>query len=493
MSIDNLSSKRRSRSSSRDSRASKSSKFSKSQKSEKTTETESLNAYVILIASVAALGGILFGFDTGVISGAMIFIQKEFQLSQWMNGLVVSSVLLGAFLGSSTSVRLADEYGRRRMLIVTAVIFFLGSVFSALAPSEIWLLISRSIVGFGIGVASYVTPLYISEIAPSKYRGSLVSLNQLAITVGIVLSYLVDYYFAPYESWRGMLAVGIVPAVGLLIGMLFLPKSPRWMVLKGWVKQAEHTLMKIRQSDNVQAELRDIEKSVADVRPQSISALFKPMLRPVLFVTLGLAIIQQITGINTIIYYAPTIFQLAGFHAAQTAILATLGVGIANVLFTVISLPLIDRWGRRPLLLLGTSAMMLSLLTLAISFHQGAVNSDSVKWMALGSMLLFIAGFAISLGPIMWLMASELYPLEVRGAGASFTASANWLFNMVVALTFLALIKQLGPSGTFLTYALISVLSLFFIYNFVPETKDISLEKIEENLRKGVKVRYLGK
>ena len=451
-----------------------------------------INAYVILIASIAALGGILFGFDTGVISGAVIFIKSEFHLTPFMNGVVVSAVLVGALLGASTSGPMSDKFGRRKLLIATAIVFLVGTIMSALASNEIWLIISRVIVGFGIGVASYVTPLYISEVSPAPYRGFLVSFNQLAITIGIVLSYLVDYYFAHCHSWRGMLAAGVVPALGLLIGMMFLPRSPRWMVLKGLVNQARHTLVRLRSSEDVTQELNDIEHSIQRDKKQSFSALFKPWIRPVLLVTLGLAIIQQITGINTLIYYAPTIFQLAGFHAATTAILATLGVGIANVIFTLIALPLIDRWGRRPLLLLGVALMIISLLSLSYAFHMGAAASTMVKWIALGSMVIFIAGFAIGLGPIMWLLAAELYPLEVRGSGASLTATTNWTFNAIVAMTFLTLIAVLGPSKTFLVYGLISIASWVFIYYLVPETKDVSLEKIEENLREGVSARALG-
>lgn len=445
---------------------------------------------VIFIASVAALAGILFGFDTGVISGAILFISKEFQLTPWMNGIVVSAVLLGALSGSAVGGRVADQMGRRRLLIVTAIIFIIGSVGSALATGTIMLALMRIIVGLAIGISSFVAPLYISEIAPVKHRGALVSLNQLAITIGIVLSYVVDYLFAHSGSWRWMMSFGVVPAIGLLIGMMYLPYSPRWMVLRGFDDKARKILQQIRGNMDVEQELSDIKQSV-NVPNAHWTLLFKKWMRPALFVALGLAFFQQLTGINTIIYYAPTIFGLAGFHSEINAILATMGVGVVNVLFTVIGLPLIDRWGRRPLLLTGLVGMTISLFALGMAFHF-ASEISGLKWIALGSMVLYIACFAVSLGPIMWLIISEIFPLQIRGFATSSAIAASWGFNLLVAITFLSLIHSLGKSYTFYLYGLISVLGWLFVYYLVPETKNISLEQIEMNLREGKSSRELG-
>lgn len=445
---------------------------------------------VFFIASIAALAGILFGFDTGVISGAILFIAKDFQLSSAMNGLVVSAVLFGALVGSAVSGRFADTIGRRRLLIITSIIFIVGTLASSFAPNIFTLIIARIIVGIAIGISSFVAPLYISEISPIKHRGALVSLNQLAITCGIVLSYVVDYLFAPSGDWRWMMAMGIIPAIVLFIGMLYLPFSPRWMVLRGLGGKAREILQRIRGTDDIERELAEIHESIHQKRAHWKS-LFGKMVRPAMMVGLGLAFFQQMTGINTIIYYAPTIFKIAGFHSAAVAILATMGVGVVNVLFTIIALPLIDKWGRRPLLLLGLTGMTASLLILSFAFHQDS-GSMMLKWMTLGSMVLYIACFAMSLGPIMWLIISEIFPLQMRGAGSSFAIAASWGFNMIVALTFLTLVDVLGASGTFLLYGVVSVLGWLFIYILVPETKGVSLELIEKNLRAGKKSYELG-
>ena len=450
-----------------------------------------INLFVILVASIAAVAGILFGFDTGVISGAILYIQREFQLSATLEGVVVSSVLIGALIGAALGGRFADYFGRRSLLIITAIVFFLSTLASAFVESIDTLILTRIFVGFAIGIASFTAPLYISEIAPPKYRGMLVSLNQLAITIGIMLAYVVDTIYSQHaDAWRWMLGMGVVPAFILLVGMLFLPKSPRWLILRKRHLQAQKTLAKIRGTDDVNQEIESIKNSLSEKK--SFKLLFKKWLRPALVIGLGLAFFQQCTGINTIIYYAPTIFKFAGFESNTVAILATSGVGLVNVLFTIIALPLIDRWGRRPLLLMGVTGMTLSLLILSIAF---ALDAQAVflKWIALGSMVLYIACFAMSLGPIMWLIIAEIFPLEIRGLGSSIAVSASWAFNGIVALTFLILIEKMGSSGTFLLYGLLSVIGIFFVYKMVPETKGVSLEKIEENLRAGLPARELGK
>ena len=446
--------------------------------------------FFIFIATIAALSGILFGYDTGVISGAILFINDQFHLNAQMNGLVVAMVLLGALLGAIGSGHLTDLWGRKALLILDASIFILGTFVTSLAPTIGALMLGRLLVGFAIGIASYVAPLYISEIAPIPYRGALVSLNQLAITIGILLSYIVDYFFAENANWRGMFLAGIVPAACLLIGMLVLPESPRWMIANGYKEKALSTLKLLRGNEaSAATEYSTIEESLKQQKG-NWRMLFSKRIRPTLVIGAGLAILQQVTGINTIIYYAPTIFKLSGFESATTAILATMGVGLVFVLFTLLALPFIDRWGRRPLLFAGVIAMAISLAVLALAFQERHLGLS--KWIALLAMLVYIAGFAISLGPIMWLMISEIYPLKIRGLGASVATAANWGSNMLVAVTFLTLIEFLGPTGTFLIYFVISVLGLWFIYKIVPETKDISLEEIEKNLYAGKTCKQLG-
>ena len=453
---------------------------------------EKKSHFYIVIAIIAAFAGILFGYDTGVISGAILFIKQEFSLSPQMNGIVVSSVLVGAFLGAIFSGRLSDVIGRKKLLIIDSFIFGIGSIASALSPNVETLIASRLLVGIAIGVSSYVAPLYISEISPPKHRGALVSLNQLAITVGIFFSYLIDYFFALFSEWRWMFAVGAVPAICLFIGMFALPYSPRWLASRGEREKALRILQRIRgENAQVEAELEQIEKSLQHQRG-TWKMLFSGRIRISLLVAMGLTIIQQITGINTIIYYAPTIFEMAGFEQASVAILATMGVGGFNVLFTVIALPLIDSWGRRPLLFVGLAGMSLGLLALSFMFYQQKMGIP-MPGLALGGMILYIACFAASLGPIAWLLIAEVFPLRIRGVGCSVATGTNWAANWLVTFTFLTLIQFLGTSWTFFIYFVICILAMVFIYFVIPETKGVTLEKIEENLLEGKSARRLGK
>ena len=449
-----------------------------------------ISYFVILIACIAAVAGVLFGFDTGVISGAILFIQKDFKLSNTVFSVIMSSVLMGAFLGSGVSGRFADYFGRKNLLIITAGIFVLGTLASAMAQSPSVLIIARMIVGFAIGIASFTAPLYISEVAPAQYRGALVSLNQLAITIGILSSYSIDMHYAATSDWRMMLGVGVVPALLLLLGMLVLPCSPRWMVLKGRMDQARDTLKLIRNTQAVEAELHEIAQSVTKEKV-AWSSLFQKWLTPVLFIGLGLAFIQQCTGINTIIYFAPSIFEMAGYNTATGAISTTAVVGIANVIFTIIALPLIDMWGRRPLLLVGLAGMGVGLVLLSLAFHFGT-GSVFLKGLTLLSMIIYIACFAMSLGPVMWLMISEIYPLKVRGLGSSLAVSACWFFNGVVTFSFKFMLDAMGISGTFAFYAIMCAVGWIFVHRFVPETRGVSLESIEHNLRLGKSSRELG-
>jgi sugar porter (SP) family MFS transporter len=436
------------------------------------------------ICGIAALAGLLFGYDTGVISGAILFIRKEFNLSTALTEAVVSAVLFGALMGSAFGGKLSDTLGRKKVLIMAGIVFIAGSLISALATTPFGLIFSRGILGIAIGVSSCAAPLYLAEISPPEARGKLVSLNQLAITVGIFFSFLVCYFLAENGAWRWMLAGGVFPAVIFLIGLVFLPESPRWMLMKGGdAVQAKKTLVAIRSS------LAEAEKEISEIR-ESLNQtqaewklLFADWMRPVLLIVVGMSFFQQTTGINTIIYYAPTVLQMAGFEEAQGAIFATLGLGLVNVLATIVSLPLIDKWGRRPLLLFGLIGMTLGLGLTGTSFYfKGSIWSG---YMAVGSMVLYIIAFAMSMGPICWLLISELIPLRIRGLGSSVASSVNWIFNMIVAMTFLTLIQALGPAGAFLAYAAVSILALVFVYFLVPETKGRSLEEIEADIRKG--------
>ena len=435
--------------------------------------------FVYVAASFAALGGLLFGYDTGVISGALIFIKREFGLTTAAEEVVVSGVLLGATIGAIFGGKAADLFGRRRVLLVTAAIFGIGALASAVAPSPTILIISRVVLGLAIGLASTNVPVYLSEVAPPHARGWVVSLFQLAVTVGIVVAYLTDYAFAGIEGWRWMLGRAVVPALVFGTGMFFLPETPRWLIRGGHHEVAQRVLVRIRELSDVNVEIEEIKASLAQQAESGHwTDLLRRQVRPALVVGLGLAIFQQITGINTVIYYAPRILQSAGFNSASGAILATVGVGVVNVGMTIVAMFLVDRAGRRPLLLVGIAGMIITLGALGLSFRISN-PSGQLAWISVICLMGYVASFAISLGPIFWLLIAEIYPLKIRGLAEGTAATFNWASNLIVSLTFLTLVEKLGASLTFLLYAVASVASWVFAYCFVPETKGRSLEQIE--------------
>jgi MFS transporter, SP family, galactose:H+ symporter len=374
---------------------------------------------------------------------------------------------------------LSDHLGRRVTLIVTSVIFVAGALICAFAGSFNVLLVGRVIVGIGIGLASTTVPVYISEVAPPKARGWQVSLFQLAITIGILVAYVVDYAFAGSGGWRWMLGLAAVPGLLLGLGMLYLPESPRWLARHGHTEKALKILTRIRGND-VTAEFKEIQDSLSVTGDQGHwTDLFRPAVRPALLVGVGLAVFQQITGINTVIYYAPTILQRAGISSASGAILATAGIGVVNVLMTLVSMWLVDRMGRRPLLLTGTAGIAITLGILGFAFLK---PGGALAEVAVVTLMAYVASFAISLGPIFWLLISEIYPLKIRGVAEGTAAAANWSANLVVSLTFLTLVEGLGPTRTFWLYAIFAVGAWIFSYYLVPETKGRTLEEIERSL-----------
>ncbi len=447
---------------------------------------------IYAIAAVAALGGVLFGFDTGVISGALLFIKKEWALGAASQEFLVSAVLVGAMLGSGLSGRVADRFGRRSVIILTAGIFIVGSIGASFATTLIWLIASRVVIGVAIGIASFCVPLYISEIAPAGQRGALVSLNQLAITVGIVLSYFIDDIFAKTASgWRYMFLMGVFPALVLAIGMIFLPRTPRWLVSKGRDEKAREVLKKIYSTEKVDKDLSEMRKTLKEEESGGLAELVAPRLRLPLIIGIGIMFFQQITGINTVIYYAPTIFQMAGFESATAAIAATIGVGVLNVLMTIVAIYVIDRIGRKPLLSIGLAGMIIALGTLGLAFKEAAILGPALKWISVGSLLLYIASFAMSLGPVAWLIIAEIYPLRVRGLAMSVATFSNWAFNFIVAISFLTIVQALGASTAFWIYATLSIAGWFFCYFYVPETKGHTLEEIETHWAEGKSPREL--
>jgi sugar porter (SP) family MFS transporter len=438
-----------------------------------------------LIAGVAALGGLLFGYDTGVISGALLFIRQVMSLSATMQDIVVAIALAGAAIGAAMAGVLSDRFGRRRVILGAALLFIAGALLSALANEVRVLLVGRFLIGVGIGVASMLTPLYLAEISPARERGAIVSLNQLCITIGILVSYLVGYAFADaVGGWRWMLALGALPGIILATGMLILPESPRWLAARGRLLEAENVLKRLRGTTDVSEEFNalrtDVELEGNQVAP--VSELLSRRLRRPLIIGVGLAMFQQITGINTVIYFAPTIFLTAGLSSAATSVLATAGVGAVNVVMTIVSIWLIDKVGRRVLLFWSLGGMTVTLLVLAAAFYAG--SPAELAWVAVASVAAFVGFFAIGLGPVFWLLIAEIFPLALRGRAMSAATVANWGFNLIVAGTFLDLVAAVGSAGAFLAYAVLSVAALVFIALMVPETKGHSLEEIEADLER---------
>ena len=452
---------------------------------ETTQEKRVAARHVVRTATIAALGGLLFGYDTGVIGSAMLFIKDAFgePLTSFEQGLIVGAVPVGAIFGAAASGGISDRYGRRRTIMVSALIFIVGTTLSAVAGNVEVLTAGRVMIGVAIGLASAACPVYISEVAPKQLRGRLVTLFQLAVTVGILLAYLVGAAFSASQDWRAMIIVGVTPAVILAIGMRRMPQSPRWLVMIGEGSEAAATLRYLNPGESEEEIEQDLNEIRAGLSTETggYSELFTPLVRMALFVGVMLAILQQITGINTVIYYAPTILQNAGFSSDTTAILAGGGVAVVNVLATIWALRLVQGYGRRTLLMAGVGGMAVALFALGIAFK---LDGSTQSIIAIVSLMVFVLSFAISLGPIFWILNSELYPMRVRSKAAGIGTMFNWAFNFIVSLTFLLLIEDLGTSNTFWLYGAISLLTILFVARFVPETKDRSLEEIENDWRK---------
>ncbi|MCD8025119.1 MAG: sugar porter family MFS transporter [Candidatus Gastranaerophilales bacterium] len=421
----------------------------------------------------AALGGILSGFDTGVISGAVLYINDEWNLNEYQTGVLIASALTGAIFGAFLNGKLADILGRKKLFFITALIFFTGSILCAVSSDITKLILSRIVVGFAIGIITFLSPLYLSEISPKKIRGALVSAFQLAITLGILFSYISNAFFTLfYENWRIMLLMGIIPAFILMTGVFFIPDTPRFYILKGENKKAEETILRLgMDSEDIFDEISPVKKEIK---------FGKCMVLP-LVIGIGCMFIQQWTGINTIIYYAPVILQNAGFDTNSSAISAAVGIGILNFLSTFIAIFTSDKIGRKPLLYIGLSGMGLCLLFLGIIFKYSYIFGVNSRYFALFACALYITFFAMSLGPVMILLVSEIFPLKIRSVMMSISMMFNFIFNFAVSLLFLPMIKFFGGCKTFTIFAIISFLGIIFVWKLIPETKGKSLEIIEKN------------
>ena len=453
-----------------------------------------IGPWLWMVGAVIMLAGLLFGYDQGVISGALEGIQKTFDVGTVLTEVITAWVTLGALFGALTAGILADRIGRRKTIATAAALFILGAALESLAPSTGVLVIGRLVVGFGVGVASVAAPLYAAEQAPTHLRGRFVSTYQLAITIGIFIAYAVDQALINSDSWRMMLGVSAVPAVVLVVVMVPMPDTPRWLMKQGRRDDAVDALTKVRPDVDVTAALDDIEASnAADADQASWSEIFGRSLRRPLTVGVGLAVFQQITGINAIIYYADKIFAAAGFATpADQAAASTWAIGAVNVLATLIAVVYVDRFGRRPLLLIGLVGMALSLFTVGVAYlsidqvidtGRGASTSSAPTTagiVTLVALVVFVASFAFSLGPVVWTVINEIYPTRVRGRAVALATAVNWGAAFLVSQFFLSLVDAIGNTGTFWLFSGFSVVAYVWVWKRVPETKGKSLEEIQE-------------
>ncbi|WP_428375719.1 sugar porter family MFS transporter [Lichenicoccus sp.] len=446
----------------------------------------------LLTGGVAALAGLMFGLDIGVISGALAFIAKQFSISETMQELIVSSMMFGAAVGAILAGYLSSSFGRKRSLILSATLFVVSSLLCAMAPSVGWLLAGRVLLGLAIGVATFTAPLYISEIADERRRGSMISTYQLMITVGILVAFISDALLSYSGAWRWMLGLVAVPGVLFLAGVFVLPDSPRWLMMKGRRQDAVTVLNDLRpDSAAVQSEIKEIEDQLR--QKQKGFAMFgaNSNFRRSVWLGVLLQVMQQFTGMNVVMYYAPKIFGLAGF-GQNASMWGTAIVGVVNVLATFIAIGLVDRWGRRPMLIMGFAVMAIGMGALGLLIFAG-IETELQRILAIAVLLCFITGFAFSAGPLIWVLCSEVQPLQGRDFGIACSTFTNWAANFVVGQTFLTLLSTFGNAETFWLYAALNAVFILVTIALVPETKGISLEHIERNLMEGRKLRNIGR
>ncbi len=434
--------------------------------------------FVYLVSAVAALGGLLFGFDTAVINGAIIFLRSAFGLSTQQTEFAAGSLLTGCIFGAAFAGTLSDRFGRKRLLLVAGLLFLVSAIGAAIPNNLSQFVVARIIGGLAIGVASAISPLYIAEISPAHVRGRLVTLNQLAIVIGILMAFLVNWQLARLgpQSWRWMFLFAGFPALVLVFSLLAVPESPRWLVQHGRSPEALRVLTKVDGPERGPQILDEIQNAIAEETSISASALWRPPLIRPMTLALMIAIFSQVTGINTILYYGSIIFtEHVKSEGASSALLANVVIGGINLLGTIVAILFFDRAGRRPLLLAASGGMGVSLAVLGLVFH--SPNAPAALVLAL--ILLYVASFAIGLGPGSWLLMSELFPTTVRGRAMSIATVGIWVACLLITVTFLSLVTALGASGAFWAYGSLCFVTFAFVWIFVPETRGRSLEEIE--------------
>ncbi|GLT57435.1 hypothetical protein SLA2020_304070 [Shorea laevis] len=448
------------------------------------------NSYVVGLTIVAGIGGLLFGYDTGVISGALLYIKDEFEAvnnSSFLQETIISMALVGAMIGAAAGGWMNDTYGRKKATLLADVVFTVGAVVMASAPDPYVLILGRFLVGLGVGVASVTAPVYIAEASPSEVRGGLVSTNVLMITGGQFLSYLVNLAFTEVRgTWRWMLGISAVPAVIQFVLMLSLPESPRWLFMKDDKNKAISVLSKIYDLARLEDEIEHLTAALEEESQKSVirySDVFKiKEIRIAFLAGAGLQAFQQFTGINTVMYYSPTIVQMAGFRSNQLALLLSLIVAALNAAGTIVGIYLIDHVGRKKLALSSLSGVILSLVILAVAFFAESSDSSGGLYgcIAVLGLALYIAFFSPGMGTVPWTVNSEIYPEQYRGICGGMSATVNWISNLIVSESFLSVADAIGTGTTFLILAGIAVLAVVFVIVFVPETKGLTFAEVEQ-------------
>lgn len=448
-------------------------------------------ATAVFTCILAALAGLMFGLDIGVISGAQKFIQEEFHVADSMIEWIVSIMMAGAAIGALSAAWMSAKLGRKRSLILGAVLFVAGSVLCGMAWAPEVLIVGRLVLGIAIGIASFTAPLYLAEIAPERIRGAMISLYQLMITIGILVAFLSDTAFSYSGNWRWMLGIIAIPGGLFLIGVFFLPYSPRWLMMRGRKDEAVEVLAKLRGNrDEIAKEIGDIEEQLKT--PQRGVHMFFQNSNFRRSVGLGvlLQVMQQLTGMNVVMYYAPRIFESMGYNT-ESQMWFTAAVGLVNVLATFIAIAFVDKLGRKPILYVGFVVMALGLGVVGTMMHLG-IHTHGQQFFTVGMLLLFIVGFAMSAGPLIWTLCSEVQPLKGRDFGIGCSTFTNWAANWVVGVTFLSLLNGIGNAGTFWLYGAFNVVFIFLTLWLVPETKGVTLEEIERKLMDGKRLRDIG-
>lgn len=450
------------------------------------TDTHSSGRFLTKLTVIATLGGLLFGYDTGVISGALLYMKDDLDLSAFGEATVVSSLLFpGAAFGALFGGRVADRIGRKRSLLVCACLFLVGAIGCAIAPNVQLMVAARIVLGLGVGAAAVTCPLYLAEMAPAERRGRMVTINELMIVTGQMLAFatnaLLDHLIHDPHVWRIMLGVATAPAVALLLGMLVLPDSPRWYGLKGRMAEARTVLGLSRTPAEADAEYGLIVEHTAHML-KTKSAPFSvirdvPWIRRVLLIGCGLAVVQQATGINTVNYYAPTILEESGL-GVSASLVATIAVGVTSVITTIIGIILLGFVGRRLMLLIGFAGVAASQLALALVFL--LPESTMRSYVILACMILFVAFVQMFIGTVVWLLLSEIFPLSIRGFAMGIAVFVLWCTNAIISFLFPLLNSTLGSTGTFLLFVAVNVGSWIFVQLWVPETKGTTLEELEE-------------